>query len=529
MNIRKSLSQLALAISLATPSLGGGLTVMTHGYNSDVDGWIIPMAQRFPGRTDFPGSNLTCYIITITGGNQECVATVTREGSPDPPNPSPLENDSGEIVVKLDWSAISTPETTSSTDVANAAIEALISTDCIPEINGRALAELPIHLLGHSRGSSVASELARLLGAEGIWVDQLTLWDPVDMPFLGFDFNDATIQVWDNVLFADNYYQQLGELFIPQGRSVAGCYNRELTNLPGGYSFFEGGGHSDVHAWYHGTVELGPDSFDGNIDITATMRDTWYASGEQEGEATGFHFSRIGGGNRLGSVRPAGPGTPMVVEGYNQMWDLGAGVSANREPLPTPVDPWPNIIIAARTTSGPLTAGDPLPLRIQYQSEVTGMGDPTLELLLDPDPNPWNGNEIPLSSETLTGSGFDTVLSINPAPQLSQAVDGMFYVLARLSEGGRTRQMHLREPIQINPAAPAPIIVPGSMRFEANQPTFTIDGTTGQEVIIQASTTLQAWKTIATRTLETDLEDFSDPDAEELPARFYRIGAGSSP
>ena len=94
-----------------------------------------------------------------------------------------------------------------------AAAAALLSTTLIPENGGRPLAELPLHLLGHSRGSSLVSEIARLLGGKGVWVDQMTLWDPVDNTY-----GDATIGVWENVLFADDYYQQLGGFLIPQGQ-----------------------------------------------------------------------------------------------------------------------------------------------------------------------------------------------------------------------------------------------------------------------------------------------------------------------
>jgi thioesterase domain-containing protein len=45
--------------------------------------------------------------------------------------------------------------------------------------NGQAaLSELPIHLIGHSRGGGMVYELARLLGEQGIEVEQVTSLDP---------------------------------------------------------------------------------------------------------------------------------------------------------------------------------------------------------------------------------------------------------------------------------------------------------------------------------------------------------------
>lgn len=513
MQIPHILLQLAVVISIIDPLTAGGVTVITHGFNSDVQSWILPMAQRFTGRAEFPGNDLTCYIIEIAGSDGAYTTTVTRVDGP-PPD----QSDSGEIVVKLDWSSISTASATSSTDLAIPAAAALLSTTLIPENGGRPLAELPLHLLGHSRGSSLVSEIARLLGGKGVWVDQMTLWDPVDNTY-----GDATIGVWENVLFADDYYQQLGGFLIPQGRPVTGCYNRKLTNLPGGYGSFSGSNHSDVHAWYHGTVELGPTASDGNIAITNTMRSDWYASGESAGATAGFHYTRIGGGDRLSNANPGGTGSGIVSDGYNRMWDLGGGVAVNRASLPAPVDPWPNLIVARRTTSGPLTGGETLPLELHYQSEVTGAGDPTLSLFLDPDSNPWNGNEIPLSSESLTGSGFSNVLTASPTPLLPAQTTGSFFLLARISEDGRSRYLNLREPLLINPALLPPSIVSGSLRFESGRFTFTISGTTAQQVTVQAATDLDHWQTIDTVTLVSPVQDFSDPDSASFTRRFYRI------
>lgn len=237
----------------------------------------------------------------------------------------------------------------------------------------------------------------------------------------------------------------------------------------------------------------------------------------------GFHYSRIGGGDRLSTAEPAGAGLGMIVDGYNQMWDLGVGVSVNRTSLPTPVDPWPNVIVARRTTSGPLQSGDPLPLEIRYQSEMTGVGDPTLTLLLDPDPNPWNGNEVEISSEPITGSGFATVLTTTPSPTLPPETAGTFTLRIRITEDGRTRYLELGEPLTITAAAAPPAIADGSLRFDDGLFTFTITGTTGQDVLIEAATTLDDWQPIATVPLAAASQDFSDPDTASFTKRFYRV------
>src|SRR5204863_3343998 len=115
---------------------------------------------------------------------------------------NPLTSDSGEIIIALDWSTLAggNPATTV---IATQAVNALISTNLIPAMGGRPLTELPLHLAGHSRGASVVTEMARILGAQGIWVDQVTTFDPYPVSIFG----DPSIKNYANVLFADDYWQ----------------------------------------------------------------------------------------------------------------------------------------------------------------------------------------------------------------------------------------------------------------------------------------------------------------------------------
>lgn len=504
-----------LLLSALTPAVqAGGVTLITHGFNGDVDSWILPMAERIKSRGDFPGNDLSCYVVEVTGSDGNYTTNATRVDGP-----APADSDTGEIVVKLDWSAIAGLGSTgtSSTDVAEAAADALLSTTLIPENGGRALAELPLHLAGHSRGASVVSEISRLLGQEGVWVDQLTLWDPVPVSLFG----DADVEIWENVLFADNYYQRLGAFLDPQGNAHPGAYNRQLLSLSGGYS----SNHSDVHLWYHGTVETGTPASDTQETITASERSSWWTTAEGQGSDTGFLYSRLAGGDRLSTATPGGAGLDRIVDGYNQLWDLGAGLSTNRTALPSaPADPWPNAIVASLGTTGPVSPGDPLSVEVRYQSEQSGAGDPTLSVLLDPDPNPWNGNETEASSGVVPGSGSAMVLSASPAALVPAGLEGSYHLVVRIEEGGRTRYLPLAGTLEVSAGAPVLSIVAGSLRVEGGLFTFTIAGDPGSEVTVEATMDLEDWETLDTVTLTTGTLDFSDSGSASLPRRFYRVG-----
>ncbi len=126
----------AIALSMAPAAISAGVTVITHGFNGNVTDWIIPLAEAIPGFAAFPGTTFSCYEIEISeNGSGQTVATATFLGGV-----APTASDSGEILVKLDWSSLAGLGGSGTPAVANAAANALLSTTLISAMGGRPLA-----------------------------------------------------------------------------------------------------------------------------------------------------------------------------------------------------------------------------------------------------------------------------------------------------------------------------------------------------------------------------------------------------
>jgi hypothetical protein len=506
-----------LAIVFAAFSVGvqgAGVTIITHGFTGNVTDWIIPMAERIPGYPSFSGATISCYQISITrNGSGQYVAAATFLGGA-----APLVTDSGEILVKLDWSTLSGLGGASSTTVANAAVNALLSTTLIPELGGRPLAELPLHLIGHSRGGSVITEMARFLGAQGVWVDQVTTLDPRPVA----QFGDAGVTTYTNVLFADNYWQTLGDgLFVPNGQSVFGAYNRKLTSLDGGYS----SSHSDVHLWYHGTIDLATPATDTQATIGGSQRSAWWSSLEMAGATAGFRYSRLGGGDRLSSLEPNGAGNGRISDGFNKYWDLGGGLAANRTPLPTNSGLWPNAIRLARTASGSIPAGSPFSLTFAHQSGASAAGSSGVRIFLDNDTNPYNGNETVIDERLLpdTGTSAVQISTLTATANAASVPPGSYAIGARITDGVRARYLYAFDSVVIAPSQQAPAIDAATLsRATDGSVHFNVLGFSGQKVAILATTDFAEWTPIATHTFSGPSWFFLDASAGDFTQRFYK-------
>jgi hypothetical protein len=510
-----------------------GVTIITHGFDSDVNGWVTAMAEQITNYASFPGTNSTTYQVTLTTDGTDYFYQWERAGGEAPSN-----TDSGEIIVKLDWSQMAgtddpldDPYDTSTYIVAEVASYVLLQTNIISELDGRALVEYPIHLVGHSRGGSLMNQISLILGTNGVWVDHLTTLDP--HPFNN-DGNDdflyptdaSASNTWANVLFRDNYWQDIGSGTDPDGEPAAGAYNRHLTELDEGYNYTDlfSPYHSNVHLWYYGTIDWNtPASYDyPNDDDSATidawMRSNWWSTDEGEGTNAGFEYSLIGGANRVSTEEPAGPGLPSIVDGYNQRWDFGAGNSTNRTVLPANNGTWPNIIKFDVTSTNVITAGSLIETGMYYQ--YAGNSNLTFSIWFDRDFNPYNGNSTLVQEWQAGSTGAGSVdYYANLALTTTNVPPGVYAIYGRVSDGAHTRYLYTQELVEIVSNQQPGL---GVAKLNSGRFVVSVNGVSGQTIVLEASADLHNWLGVATNTLASSNWSYTNGIPPNEGQQFYR-------
>jgi len=281
-----------------------GITILIHGYNLSGDGifgdtfnpiddyWndrnenVEAILQRFGGGRAFayePDDGTFVQQVGLPGSQLEQLDKSIRFG--------------GHVVLAHDWSFVSNDtESGQAEAAADALFAALIQHQYVTPQASTSIA--PLHIIGHSRGASVASELIQRLGFYKIDVAYFTSLDPHDFDEDGFSpvpfdgsFHDPAVQIWDNVDYADNYWQVSSVPGVPSGRQLGHLvdgyvHDHDLTPLielsDGPLGEGDGTSHGQVIDWYFGTVAIGRENplwYSSNLGATATGFQHWISQG----------------------------------------------------------------------------------------------------------------------------------------------------------------------------------------------------------------------------------------------------------
>jgi hypothetical protein len=408
--------------SLESRTLFAGVTIITHGYDDDTTGWVSTMADAIADRAG-GRSAVAIYTLEVeadNNGNLEIAGFIHQSNTATVTTAS-----SGETIIKLDWSSVSLGNY-STIQVGDVVAQWLTApSDGLP-----ALDEMPIHLIGHSRGASLNTEIAKDLGEQDIWVDQFTSLDPHPVnggaANDGANFGDEPMITWSNTVFADDYWRTStsADPSDPSGEAVAGAFNQSLTASV--QADFSGSAHDAVYAWYYGTVDLKAATDSDGITIPSA----WYGhtSALPARDDTGFAYSLIAGGTRPAS----GIGTAF------------GGTGARTDPGESGTQ-WASIDdISLATTS--VAPGHSFKIKFLDEDRASAS---KIVFYLDKDQNPYDGDTV----RVLADHDFAQNTAVTAA-ELKAGTTGVargkYYVYARITTaGGQTRYAYAQQVLTI--------------------------------------------------------------------------------
>lgn len=376
-------------------TLFAGLTVIAHGIEPEGErpAWLETMSDAIVARA---GADAAVYSLLVGPTEDPEFFDLTLEWLA---GTAAAEGDNAEVILLIDWADVSDPETTDTTvsDIGFFVSEYLFATDEELGID-YPWAELPIHLIGHGRGAGVVSELSWYLGNAGVWVDQLTLLDAPDADLYPAD---QPVAVYDNVLFADAYYQtNAGQ----EGTPVDGAANYDVSSTVMS--------HPGMIIWYLNTITT-------------------------NGDGIGYDFSRLAGGQR----NPIGVG-----ENFS---DHGLGL---REPTERIDTQYPNVaLVSLDDADGTIMQGDSLSFDFIFQDFDS---DGEVEYYLDADTNPYNDNAIFLAAGVCQSAG-DEINPFSATVSTADVAAGTYHLFVFVTDSdGHVRYSYADEPVTI--VAPDP-------------------------------------------------------------------------
>lgn len=317
---------LVLAVAAHRPASAQAppTAVVTHGYQltGTIPDWPFALADAIARRAaDLGGEEGSVWVYQAATGDllpcQEVWCTA---------------NGAAQTVIVFDWAADSNE---AGAGFSEAAAETLFAGLVAWSRGPQPLVDLSrLHLIGHSRGAVLNSEVAERLIAAGFPApEQVTTLDPHDegsafrdhgqAPEGGLDDYDVNrehpeydchsesptpgVCSWVGTGYHDNYWQDsAGCFFSPDGRQLYGASNFHQNGLDSPFC------HSDTHYWYLMTADTdaathpvtgdppGPDWYGTDTACTASPR-----SEPLTRTADGYNLSILGGGaaNRC----PTGP------------------------------------------------------------------------------------------------------------------------------------------------------------------------------------------------------------------------------
>ncbi len=407
--------------TLESRTLLSGVTLITHGWNGDIDHWINRMSDDLIARMGGADA-ATRYTLTLRENSNG--AAYVQNFAVNPGFKHVQETTKGEIILVVDWTTMDTDVNHPLTEIASVITNFMENTDA----DGIRLASLPIHTISQSRGTALLDAIAQSFGKAGIWVDQQTNIDPHPISQMG----DPAQTTYDNVAFYDNYWRDDGDPNNgdTDGQPVAGAYNLNTTWVQ---DHHDGWAHIVMPGYYDGSINLTATD-DGEAPIQAQY---WYGDGSTpttfpSRTQTGFLYTQF-----MGGARP-----------LSGVWAAQQGTGTRANTTSAVGDQWGNIgDIRVLNDGGTVRAGKTLTYRYIHQDRDTFSN---VTFFLDTDTNPFNNN----NARTLrrTNLQFNTGIVPNRSNGGTTGIaPGSYYIYARFDDSQGHRRYNYSQSFTVAP------------------------------------------------------------------------------
>ena len=191
--------------------------------------------------------------------------------------------------------------------------------------------------------------------------------------------------------------------------------------------------HSDVHLWYHGTIDITGAIDDGSASVAADAG--WYAGAMGPRDQIGYYFSRAVGGAR--------PATGLAT-------GLADGQAA-RVPINHAADRWPSLLDVQLLAQPLLAVGVPLDVRYAWHDHDSNA---SLEFFLDNDRNPFNGTGPQLGFPLTVAQTSPALLSTDQVSLSTTGLDaGSYELFARISDATGHRVLYADDGVELQETA----------------------------------------------------------------------------
>ncbi|NOX57046.1 MAG: hypothetical protein GXP27_21930, partial [Planctomycetes bacterium] len=462
------------------------VTLITHGWNSGPDGWVDAMADAIAESAKTNGFESVAEYSLVVDDNAGSigVSDFRLESGKTDWDFAVVKLDWSDLDGGVGFPGDHTP----TGDVAAVVAEYLVNSTSLLQHPLHLIG----HSRGASLNSALAEELGKLgiwtdqltsldpHPVDGALEPGVTFKFEVPTPLGGIpifewtwkpDFQDAPVaEVPETVVFADNYWRRdstdtieqgalqaltwvanalidrvipLGQLVDisvskPEmidftGEPVGGAMNLRLnedTLEKGGYDLFRdlSGEHSDVHLWYHGTIDTNDPFSDGKIDGFSPDDLGWYSDAMGPRGSTGYYFSRVVGGSRHAAHATTG------------LHPILGGTAARRSlrDRTRSEDKWPSLLeLQVLNDSATIRAGDHVELLVAWHDYDS---EPVVTFFADGDRNPLNGNETLLVYDQLSRAqgAAKTFLSVPTEP----LKPSQYYIFAKIDDGENVRYLY---------------------------------------------------------------------------------------